>query len=750
MVLFNVCELLKGCLFLAYKLKSIHMRSFLFVFVLVLGFGRCYAQKTSIKLSDLQSFSPVGISGFQSMADGLHYTLISDNGKAIDKYEFATGKKVGELVNLDKIENSSVIKIDGYELNSTESKVLFYTNSVRVYRHSTLADYFVYDIKYKELIALSDSGKVQMATFSPNGDMVAFAKDNNLFVNKLRFKTTSQITTDGEFNKVLNGIPDWVYEEEFSMSRAFEWSPDSKEIAYIRFDEQLVREFSFQLYEASFPTMNENALYPNYYKYKYPKAGEANSLVSVKVFNIENRTTKTMDCGKEADIYIPRIKWTALAGELSVVRLNRLQNQLDLLIINSASSVGNTVLTDRNEKYIGEEALDGYEFLPDGKHFVYMGELDGYNHLYLYSMAGKKLALLTDGNYDVTDYYGFDSDRNVFYYQAAEESPMNREVYQVSMDGKSRKKISSLSGVNSAEFSSGFKYQIISNTSVNEPNVVILYDQKGKNIRVLEDNKSITHLAKDYVIAQKEFIEIPLQNGIQLNASIMKPANFNASEKYPVLIMQYSGPNSQQVLNKWSIGWEQVLISKGYVVVTVDPRGTAARGEDFRKCTYLNLGKTESDDVIESAKYLSSLAFVDVSRIGIFGWSYGGFMTLLSMSKSDVFKAGVAIAPVTSWRFYDSVYTERYMKRPFENAKGYDENSPLMLTDNLSGRLLLVHGTADDNVHFQNSAEYIDNLVQANKQFDLFVYPNRNHNIMGGNTRNHLYQMIIAYLEKNL
>jgi len=729
------------------------MRQVLFLLACLLVPLFSFAQKQTVSLEDITAkgtFYARSVHGLNSMSDGVHYTTLEE-GKRIVKYQYATGKKVADIFDLSQLgEECEIKKIDGYEFNADETKILVYTNSEYIYRHSFKANYYVYDLKYRELKPLSEGGKQQIASFSPNGEMVAFVRDNDLYLSKLKFGTESAITEDGEFNKIINGMPDWVYEEEFAFSKAYDWSVDSKEIAFIRFDESEVKEFAFPLYQASFPNNEEFSLYPGQYKFKYPKAGQDNSVVSVHVFNIKNRTTKTMDIGQETDIYIPRVRFTKTEGQLAIVKLNRHQNYLQLMIANTGSGVCNTVFTDRNEYYVGEGALDNLQFLDDGKHFVYVGEMDGYNHIYLYTMAGRKVRQITSGEWDVTDYLGYNAATRMFYYQAAAQSPLQREVYAVRNDGKKKIKFSTVDGTNRASFSKGFKYYINYLSNTKTPTLVTLHDSKGKQIRVLEDNKALLARVGQFEISPKEFFTFKTSEGVELNGWMVKPLDFDEGKEYPVLMTQYSGPNSQQVLDRWGMGWEQYLAAEGYMVACVDPRGTGARGEAFRKATYMKLGKLESDDQIEAAKYLGALPYVDASRIGIWGWSYGGFMSSLCLSKSDVFKVGIAVAPVTNWRYYDTVYTERFMRKPQENQRGYDDNSPINHVDNLSGRLFLIHGTADDNVHYQNVMEYVDRLVQAGKQFDMFTYPNRNHFINGGNVRNHLYRMKADYLFRNL
>ncbi|TLX74081.1 S9 family peptidase [Labilibacter sediminis] len=712
------------------------------------------AQSKTVTLEDINktyTFHPKTVNGLESMNDGIHYTTIEDNATKIKKYSYSSGKEVGVILDLVTLENSPTEQIQGYGLNNDETKVLFYTNKESIYRRSFKANYFVYDIKRKEIIPLSDEGKQQVATFSPNGEMVAFVKNNDIYINKLKFGTETRVTKDGEFNKIINGIPDWVYEEEFAFNKALEWSPNSMELAYLRFDETKVREFAFPVYKASYPTNEDYTLYPGSYKFKYPKAGETNSEISVKVFHVKNRTTKTMKINDSETYYIPRIRWTHEDGKLGVLKMNRLQNQFDLLIANTATGITKSIFTHRNDNYVAEEVLDDLTFLSDGKHFIYVGEMDGYNHIHLYTMAGMKVRQITKGDWDVMDFYGYDSNKKLLYYQAAEKSPTQREVYSISLDSKKKNKLSQNTGTNKASFSSNYKYFINYFSNTTTPNLVTLHNQTGKQIRILEDNAGLKEKIKDYKISNKEFFSFTTSEGIELNGWMVKPLDFDPANKYPVLMTQYSGPNSQEVLDNWKIGWEQYLASKGYLVACIDPRGTGARGEEFRKCTYMQLGNLESNDQIEGAKHLASLEYIDETRIGIWGWSFGGFMSCSCLSKGDgIFKVGIAVAPVTNWKYYDTVYTERFMRTPQGNPKGYEDNSPINMAQTLQGRLFLIHGTADDNVHFQNTLEYVDQLVQANKQFDMFVYPNRNHSIYGGNTRMHLFKMMSDYLIKNL
>ena len=714
-----------------------------------------FSQTQTVELEDFTikgTFRPKSITGLRSMNDGNYYTTLEDGGTKIVKYSYKTGKQVEVIFDIEKVKKNpdSVKHVVGYTFSPDESKILVYNDVERIYRRSFLARYYVYDIKYKELLPLADVGKQQVPLFSPNSQMVAYVKDNNIYLKKLRFGTTSAVTEDGEKNRIINGIPDWVYEEEFGYNCAMEWSPNSEDLAFVRFDESQVRKYSFPLYRGMFPERKEYGLYPGRYEYKYPKAGEKNSVVSVHVFNVKNRTTKTMDMGDLTDAYIPRLRWSYDPKKLGVIKLNRLQNELELMVVNPASGVSNTLLTIREPQYIPENVLDNIRFLPDGKHFVYVGQEDGYNHIHLYTMAGIEVRQVTSGNWEVTDFYGFDAEKRRFYFQAAKESPLQREVYAIDMEGKELIRLSPDTGYSEAVFSADFKYFVNSWSSATHVPQISVFDYKGQQIRIIEDNSELDNILKQYRLPEKEFFSFTTSEGEELNGYMIKPLNFDTSIQYPVLMTQYSGPGSQEVLDQWQMNWEQYLATQGYLIVTVDGRGTGARGEKFLKCTYLQMGRYESDDQIETARYLSQLPYVDGSRIGIWGWSFGGYMTSLCLSKSDLFKIGIAVAPVTNWRYYDTVYTERFLRTPQMNPKGYDDNSPINMVENLSGKLFLIHGSADDNVHFQNTMEYSERLIQAGKQFEMFVYPNRNHSIYGGNTRHHLYTMMSQYIFSNL
>ena len=729
------------------------MRYLIVLFVLLVGFSNPLLAQKKISLEDVQvvgTFREKKVQGIRSMNDGLYYTTLEEGNKIV-KYSYKEGKKVAVIFDLSTVENAPISSFSAYGFSDDETKLLLTTKVEKIYRRSFTAEYYVWNITTNELTELSSKGRQQVATFSPDGERVAFVRDNNLFIKSLKFGTESQVTFDGKRNEIINGIPDWVYEEEFSFNQAFAWSPDSKFLAYIRFDEREVKDFSMTMFRGKSPSLDENELYPSAYTFKYPKAGEKNSLVSAHVYDLKSKTTVTVDVGDETDMYLPRLKWTADAQELAVMRLNRRQNVLDVLLANPYTGDSRPFFTEKNDRFVDEEFLDDFIFLPDNDYFVVSSERNGYTHLYLYDRQGFMVKQLTDGEYDVTDFYGFDKKRKIFYYQAAKESPMRREIYFVSLDGKKQGQLSTQSGTNNAEFSSGFNYFINSCSSVEKPVQFTLHDNSGKVIRVLEDNQKLQEMLAEYAIPQKEFFDFTTSEGVVLNGWMIKPAGFDASKKYPVVMTQYSGPNSQEVLDEWSVDWTHYLAQEGFVVACVDPRGTGARGEDFRKVTYMQLGKYESDDQVEAAKYLGSLPYVDKSNIAIWGWSYGGFMTLMSMEKGgDVFKAGIAVAPVTHYKFYDSIYTERYMRTPGENPDGYNDNSPMKNPAGITGRLLIIHGSADDNVHVQNTMEFIEDLVQAGVQFDMAIYTNRNHGIYGGNTRLHLYRKMTEFLKSQL
>jgi len=721
--------------------------------VLLVSISLAAFPQKKIELADVvtkSTFLQKNISGFRSMNNGLYYTK-KEEGNLIVKYNYKTGEKAEVLFDLSKIENAGFSEFSDYAFSNDESKILFTTKSQAIYRHSFSAEYFIWNQTTKEMTPLSAKGAQRLATFSPDGERVAFVRDNNIFIKSLKFGTESQVTRDGKTNEIINGAPDWVCEEEFSFTKAFEWSPDSKFLAYIKFNETEVPIYNIPMYRGQSPELKENELYPGSYSYKYPKAGEKNSVVSVLIYDLKAKSSVTSELRNDQEQYIPRIKWTPDASDLAIMKLNRLQNKIDIVLANPFTGDTRAFFSEKNKRYIDEEFYDNFIFLPDNKYIVLNSERDGYSHLYLYDRQGFEVKQLTAGNFDVTKFYGFDPVKKLFYYQAAKESPLKREVYFTSLDGKKSGKLSTLSGTNRASFSSGYKYFINYFNNTETPNLVTLHDQSGKLIRTLEDNSNLKNLIKEYSISKKEFFSFKTPESVELNGWMLKPSNFDPAKKYPVVMYQYSGPNDQKVLDSLTIGWNEYLAQEGFIVACVDPRGTGARGEEFRKVTYMQLGKYESDDQIEAARYLGTLSFVDKNNIAIWGWSYGGFMAALCMEKgAGVFKAGIAVAPVTNWRFYDSVYTERYMRTPKENPDGYDDNSPLTHAGDIKGNFLLIQGSADDNVHLQNTMEFTEKMVQAGVPFDMAIYTNRNHGIRGGNTSIHLYTKMTNWLKEKL
>lgn len=713
-------------------------------------------QKVTLRDIAQGTYRAQGISGLKPMLDGEHYTQISSDHKRIVKYSFKTGEEVGTLFDVTTARDCDLKSFDDYILSPDEKLILIQTETKPIYRHSFTAVYYIYNVKNNKMEPLSNNGPQQVPLFSPDGNQIAFVRNNNIYLVKLLFgNSESQVTKDGEYNHVLNGIPDWVYEEEFSFNRAFDFSADSKMIAYVRFDESAVPMFSFPWYKGLAPEKTSYATYPGAYEYKYPKAGEVNSKVSVHTYDIKSHVTRKMDLQIDSDGYIPRIKFTSDPEKLAIMTLNRHQNRLDLYMANPRSGLCKVAIRDEAEQYIKESAYSNIKFYPE--HIVMMSEKDGYNHLYLYTIAGNLVKQITKGQFEITSFLGWDQKANVFYYASNEGSPLRTAIYKI--DGKGKKtKLSTRTGSNSAIFSTNQKYYINTFSNISTPTLITLNDNRGKELTTLLDNSKLKAQTAQLNMPQKEFFTFRTSSGVELNGWMMKPANFNANKKYPVILHQYSGPGSQQVIDRWGIGsfgdgglFEAYMCDKGYIMVCVDGRGTGGRGAAFEKCTYLQLGVKEAEDQVETARYLGTLPYIDGKRIGIWGWSFGGYNTLMSMSDgSGVFKAGVAIAAPSDWRFYDTVYTERFMRTPKENAEGYDAGSAIKRAPQLKGSLLLIHGTADDNVHYQNCAEYSEALVQAGIQFDMQVYTNRNHSIFGGKTREHLMNRVANFFIQNL
>ena len=715
------------------------------------------AKAQQITIEDVAggTYRPATIRNVSPLAiDGESYASISADGARIEKCSFKTGEITEVLFDKTAARGASISGVEGYVISPDGKNILIETDRTPIYRHSATSNYFIYNVKNKTLTPLSNGGKQECPKFSPDGTMVAFVRDNNIFLVKLLFNNAeSQITKDGERNKVINGKPDWVYEEEFAFNCAFDFSADSETLAWIRFDETDVKTFSFPWYRGAAPSMDNYKLYPGSYEYKYPKAGEDNSKVSVLSYDIKSRVTRTMQVPMDADGYIPRIQFTSTKDRLMVLTLNRHQNRLDFYAVNPRSTQAQLVLREEEKTYVDQPAYDDVDFSRD--QFVLISDRDGHRHLYLYTSGGQLVSQLTSGDYDVTAYYGASADGKTFFYASNEGSPLEQYIYKIDTSGR-KTKLSTEKGFNSAIFSSNCLYYLNIHSDISTPPVYTLCTATGKQLKVIEDNAKLRGKLASLTLSKPEIISITTADGVQLNGWMVKPADFSSSKRYPVLMYQYSGPGSQQVLNSYSNGfvggltWEQRLAEKGYIVVCVDGRGTGGRGSDFLRCTYMRMGDLESHDQVEAALWLGRQPYVDKDRIAIWGWSFGGFNTIMSLCEGrQVFNCGVAVAPVTDWRFYDSAYTERFMRTPQENPDGYD-CSPLHRYENLKGDLLLIHGTADDNVHYQNTAELAEALVQAQKQFDMKVYTNRYHSIYGGKTRLHLISRIEDYLDRHL
>ena len=714
----------------------------LLLFICFTVFGQ---QKITVDEIFTGAFRANGMDELLSMKNTNQYTVLNferaTNSTQIDIYDFATLKKVATLI--DTKEHKELPAIESYTFDSSEKLILLACNTNQIFRHSFTADYYLYNTATKELTKLFDF-QVQELTFSPDGTKIAYAKENNLFVYDVASKKSTAITTDGKKNAIINGITDWVYEEEFAFVRAFDWSKDSKKIAYIRFDESEVPEFSMSVFQKS--------LYPTIETFKYPKAGEKNSVVSLHVYNVANSATKKVDLGNYNDFYIARLEWTNDNNVLSAQVLNRHQDNLDLLFIDGTAATAKVLLSEKDKAYI--DVTDNLTFLQDNS-FIWTSEKDGFNHIYVYDKTGKLINQVTKGNWEVTSYYGFDEKSKTVFYQSTENGSINRDVYRIALDGKNKERLSKNTGTNVATFSPNFQFFITTFSSASQPTTYTLNESKtGKEIQVIENNKALATKLAAYDLPSKEFFVLKTAKGNELNAWIMKPKDFDASKKYPVFMVQYSGPGSQSTANQWNSNndyWAMMLTQQGYIVACIDGRGTGFKGADFKKMTQKQLGKYEVEDQIDAAKVLGAYPYVDASRIGIWGWSYGGFMASNCIFQgADVFKMAIAVAPVTNWRFYDSIYTERYMQTPQENPSGYDNNSPINHVEKLKGKFLLIHGSGDDNVHVQNSMQMMEALIQANKQFDSQIYPDKDHGIYGGKTRIQLYTKMTNFIKENL
>lgn len=718
------------------------MKQILVLLLAVYSFS-AVSQDKNITLEDIWQdyvFYPSSIQGLNSMNDGIHFSKISkkDKDQFLNKYSFETGELIDSITNSIDLG----FNIGDYSFSENEEKIVFATETESIYRYSSRSIFYVLDLNSKKVNKVSDD-KVMYASLSPNGKKIAFVKENNLFIKDLESNKITQVTKDGRNNQILNGVSDWVYEEEFSLVESFFWSPQSDKIAYYKFDESKVAQFSMDFFKQD--------LYPTQYEFKYPKAGEDNSEVSIYVYSLKNKTNKEIHFEKNFE-YIPRLGWTNNENILYAITLNRLQNELDFYLVNTKTNQTRILFSESDKYYI--DIHDNTTFLDDKENFIWTSEKSGYNHLYLVSLENGSSKQITKGDFEVSSYHGLNKETNRLFYSSTEDGAINRSVYSIASDGANKQKLSTGLGVHNPTFSNGMKYYINNFSDANSAPYISLNNNKGKLIRVLEDNEKLHTTMNEYQISKKEFFSFETSEKVNLNGWMIKPNDFDENKKYPVFMFLYGGPGSQQVMNSFgwfNYYWYQHLAQQGYIVVCVDNRGTGGRGSEFKKMTYQQLGKYETEDQIEANKYLRNLSYVDSSRIGIQGWSYGGYMSSLAITKgADYFKMAIAVAPVTNWRYYDNIYTERYMRTPQENASGYDDNSPINHVEKLKGKYLLIHGTGDDNVHVQNTYEMTSALVKANKQFDLFVYPDKNHGIYGGNTRLHLYQMMTDYILNNL
>ena len=730
--------------------------SFIVYSLFILGKPLAAQEKKQLSLEDIfeeQAFTQYQINGIRWMADGRYYTSVVQDELAyyehILRYDITTGEVVDTLINGANLVPDGepyALRYNDYELSQDEQKALFATELEPIYRRSTRAYYYIYDLKQDSFRPLDEEGKQSYATFSPDGSKVAFTRDNNLFYKDLQNDEVYQVTTDGEFNKIINGSTDWVYEEEFGFAKAFYWSTDSRKIAFLTFDESEVTEYNMQVW---------NELYPEDYRFKYPKAGEDNAAVALSVYHLEDDKIVSVNVGEETDMYIPRVQWTQDPEVLSYIRMNRLQNQMELMHADAGSGESEVILAETADTYVDIEYNDQFIYLPDGKRFLMTSERDGHKHIYLYRMDGALQRQITSGQWEVTELLGLDKERDLIYYVSTEESPLERHLYTINLKGNQKRKLSGESGTYSANFSPSFDYYIQNYSSSQQPLTITSHRApSGELVEVLEQNLELLDTLDQYQMGTKEFFTFRNDQDSLLYGYMIKPADFSPAREYPVLMYVYGGPGSQLVRDSWQGSrdyWFHYLAQQGYIVACVDNLGTGARGRAFKHATYGQMGKLEVQDQIAGARYLGRLPFVDPERIGIWGWSYGGYMSSLGLFiGNDVFKSAIAVAPVTNWRFYDTIYTERFLSTPQMNPAGYDAYSPLTHVDKLQGDYLLIHGTGDDNVHFQNSVMLQDALIAAGKQFDSFFYPNRNHGIYGGNTRLHLFSMMTDFLEENL
>jgi dipeptidyl-peptidase 4 len=707
-----------------------------------------YSQKQNITLNEVWTqykFHAQGIDELRSTSDGERYTTLSMSakGQVVVAFSYATGKPVDTLVSGDELEKAGDrIQFMDYQLGKDEKNILLSTAYEQIYRHSSIARYYVWNREKKTITPIMDEEKVLYATFSPDGNSVVFIFKGNLYVRNLVDRKLTQITKDGS-GDIFNGVSDWVYEEEFVVTQAYFWSPDSKSIAYYRFDDSKVTTFSMNEYHDS--------LYHTVYSFKYPKAGTPNPSVAIKIYNISTGSiTNVIPPGSFE--YVPRIKWTLSPALLSVQFMDRHQDSLVFVMVDATTGKTTPIFTQTSKTYI--DINDALTFINNNKEFIWQSDMDGYSHLYRYSIDGKLINQITKGKWDVMDFKGIDEKAQTLYYLSSETSPIDRDLCCIKLNGKDKKKLSSKTGFNDADFSSDHHYYINTFSDAETPNYITLNTADGKQLRVMEDNQALKDTLTHYNLGKKKFFSFTTSQGTVLNAWMITPPDFDSNKKYPVFMCVYGGPGINTVNNDYdgvNGMWYQMLAEKGYIVASVDNRGTGARGSEFQKCTYLHLGKLETEDQIEGAKYFQSQKYADATRVGIWGWSYGGYMAANCITKgAGYFKTAISVAPVIDWRFYDSIYTERYMRTPGENPDGYHDGSPINFADEVKGHYMLVAGTGDDNVHFQNTVEFVHALEKAQKPFSLMIFPDKNHGIYGGNTRVYLFTQLTDFITNNL
>ena len=706
------------------------------------------AQAFTLEDITSEKFRPHDVAETYPSTDGVHYYAATNGNTRIVKCEYRTGHEVDTLFDVKTARECDLKSFDGFSLSPDEKHLLIYADSEPIYRRSFKATYYTFEIRRNLLKPLSEGGKQQVAVYSPNGRMVAFVRDNNIYIKKLDYGTEVAVTRDGKRNQIINGVPDWVYEEEFAMTSTLQWSPNDETLAFVKFDESQVPMYAFQLYEGYCPAYPEYRFYPGSFTYKYPVAGETNSRVSVYSYTVDTRALKEMKLPISADSYIPRIQFTPDPDRLAVVTLNRTQNEMDIYAVNPKSGVSKLLLRETDKAWIDEPILDNLAFYPD--FFILASCRSGYQHLYRYNYNGTLARQITRGEWNVTSFLGYDANSGSYFYESNQEGPLYKAIYKINAKGVETK-LSTLKGTNTAVFNPSCTYFINRYSSCSEPLVVTVCDARGKTLRTLEDNAALKTFAAQSQLPVKEFFTCPNAAGEPMNGYMLKPLDFDPSKRYPVVMSQYSGPGSQSVLDDWKVDWEYYLASQGFIVACVDGRGTGGRSRAYETAVYMHLGKYETEDQVAGARYMSSLPYVDGNRIGIYGWSYGGYETLMAMSTGGgIYRAGVAIAPVTDWRYYDTIYAERFMRTPQENGDGYRQSAPITHAANLKGNLLIVSGTADDNVHYLNTLQYSAALVEAGIQFDSQIYTNKDHHIRGCNTRLHLFTRVCNFFNDKL